>query len=138
MTTAALPSLILSRHDARRLEALLATPAARTSAMATRLEDEIARATLMDPAEMPADVVTMNTIVVCIDEAGGVERRLRLVYPEQADASQGRVSVLAPVGAALLGLSVGQTIEWPLPDHRQTRLRVIAVEDQPEAQGRLE
>lgn len=136
--TTALPSLILSRHDARRLEALLATPAASASPMAERLDDEIARATLLDPAAMPADVVTMNSVVVCIDETTRIERRLRLVYPEQADAGQGRVSVLAPVGAALLGLSVGQTIEWPLPDGRQTRLRVVAVEDQPEAQGRLE
>jgi regulator of nucleoside diphosphate kinase len=138
MQDANLPPLILSRHDVARLEALLSTRAAAASPMAARLEAEIARATVREPSDMPPEVVTMNSMLVCVDDTTGVERRLRLVYPDQADGSTGQVSVLAPVGAALLGLSVGQSIDWPLPDGRSTRLRVTAVLDQPEAHGRLD
>lgn len=135
---AALPPLILSSHDVRRLEALLATPAGAASPMAERLEDELARADVREPGAMPADVVTMHSEVTCLDEGSGVERRLTLVYPGESAGDAARVSVLAPVGAALLGLSVGQAIEWPMPDGRSTRLRVTAVLDQPEAHGRLD
>lgn len=135
---AALPPLILSSHDVRRLEALLATPAGAASPMAARLEDELARADVREPGAMPADVVTMHSEVTCMDEGSGVERRLTLVYPGESVGDAARVSVLAPVGAALLGLSVGQAIEWPMPDGRSARLRVTAVLDQPEAHGRLD
>jgi regulator of nucleoside diphosphate kinase len=62
---------------------------------------------------------------------------MALVYPFEADASAGRISVLAPVGTALLGLVVGQTIEWPMPSGQSRRLRVVAVPYQPEAAGDL-
>jgi len=58
---------------------------------------------------------------------------ISLVFPRHADAEQGRISILAPVGTALLGLAVGATIEWPIPDGRTRRLRVLAIEYQPEA-----
>jgi regulator of nucleoside diphosphate kinase len=87
---------------------------------------------------MPPDTVTMNSLVLCVDETTGAEHQLQLVYPRDADAAQGKVSVLAPVGAALLGLSAGQAIDWPLPGGRSTRLRVLRVIDQPEAHGRLD
>jgi regulator of nucleoside diphosphate kinase len=129
------PRLIMSVQDARRLEALIASPRAQGSATAQQLEDEIARADLREPADIPADVVTMNSEVVCLDESTGVERRLRLVYPDAADAAAHYVSVLAPVGAALLGLAVGQSIDWPMPGGRTSRLRVERVLYQPEASG---
>jgi regulator of nucleoside diphosphate kinase len=129
------PRLIMSVQDARRLEALIASPRAQGSATAQQLEDEIARADLREPADIPADVVTMNSEVVCVDESTGVERRLRLVYPDAADAAAHYVSVLAPVGAALLGLAVGQSIDWPMPGGRTSRLRVERVLYQPEASG---
>lgn len=129
------PRLIMSERDARRLEALVASPAASGSATARQLEDEIARADIRAPGDIPADVVTMNSDVVCVDESTGVERTLRLVYPEAADAEAQHVSVLAPVGAALLGLAVGQSIDWPMPGGRTARLRVVRVPYQPEAAG---
>jgi regulator of nucleoside diphosphate kinase len=128
----------MSIRDARRLEALLASPAARGSATAELLETEIARADVREPGEVPADVVTMNSEVVCVDELSGSERRLRLVYPEAAGSSAQAVSVLAPVGAALLGLSRGQSIDWPMPGGRTARLTVNAVLYQPEAAGLAE
>ncbi|MBN8482112.1 MAG: nucleoside diphosphate kinase regulator [Xanthomonadales bacterium] len=129
------PSLIMSARDVRRLEALLAQAGDTLPASAARLEDEIARADVREPAAIPADVVTMNSQVECREEPHGATRVLRLVYPKDADSSDGRVSVLAPVGAALIGLSVGQSIDWPLPGGRSTRLAVTKILYQPEAAG---
>ena len=131
----AAPRLIMSERDARRLEALVASAAARGLAVASQLEDEIARADVRAPGDIPADVVTMNSDVVCVDDSTGVEHRLRLVYPDAANAAGHHVSVLAPVGAALLGLAVGQSIDWPMPGGRVARLRVVRVPYQPEAAG---
>ncbi len=131
-----LPPIIVSSHDIRRLEALLASPLAAGSVVAAQLEQELTRAEVREPAAMPADVVTMNSEVECLDAASGVSRRLRLVYPVDADVDAGRVSVLAPVGAALLGLSAGQSIDWPLPGGKTSRLQVQRVVEQPEAAGR--
>lgn len=130
------PRLILSILDARRLEALIAGPLGRDSDTAELLEEEIARADVRQPEEIPADVVTMNSELVCVD-ATGAERRLRLVYPDASGAPDS-VSVLAPVGAALLGLSAGQSIDWPLPGGRSSRLTVTRVLYQPEAAGKPE
>ncbi len=63
---------------------------------------------------------------------------MTLVYPKDADVDQGKVSVLAPVGSALLGLSVGQSIRWPLPGGTIRHLRVVSVTYQPEAAGDLD
>jgi regulator of nucleoside diphosphate kinase len=132
------PKLIVSVNDARRLEAMLAGPTARGSSVAPLLEAELLRAELREPAEIPPDTVTMHSEVVCVEETSGVEHRLRLVYPHEAGEGEGTVSVLAPLGAALLGLSVGSSIEWPLPGGRSTRVRVVQVVWQPEASGLAE
>ncbi|MCC6849274.1 MAG: nucleoside diphosphate kinase regulator [Deltaproteobacteria bacterium] len=99
------------------------------------LEEELGRAKVVDAAAIPPDVVTMNSRVRFQDESTGEELEITLVYPKDAAVDQGRVSVLAPVGSALLGLSVGQSIEWPMPANRSRRLRVAAVTYQPEASG---
>lgn len=136
MTAAAIiPPLIMSARDVRRLEALLAHAGDHVPASALRLEEEIVRADVREPGAIPPDVVTMNSIVECRDESSGEVRVLRLAYPHEADMSLGHVSVLAPVGAALIGLSVGQSIEWPLPGGRATRLTVTKILYQPEAAG---
>jgi regulator of nucleoside diphosphate kinase len=131
----AAPPLIISRRDHRRLETLLESPQAVGNATAALLEDELLRADIREASDVPADVVTMNSTVTCVDDATATERRLQLVFPLQADAAAGRVSVLAPVGAALLGLSIGQSIDWPLPGGRTAQLRVTAVEAAPEPPG---
>lgn len=129
------PSLIMSIRDVRRLEALIDSHRPRQAVGTDLLEDEIARADVREPRDIPADVVTMNSEVICIDEHTGAQRRLRLVYPEAASATEHAVSVLAPVGAALLGLRCGQSIDWPMPGGRTSRLRVSQVTFQPEAAG---
>jgi regulator of nucleoside diphosphate kinase len=90
---------------------------------------------VVEPTAVPPDVVTMNSRVVYRDEESNETREVTLSYPKDASLEQGRVSVLAPVGAALLGLSVGQEIEWLVPGGRHKRLRILAVTYQPQAAG---
>ncbi|WP_447754386.1 nucleoside diphosphate kinase regulator [Sphingopyxis fribergensis] len=95
------------------------------------LLDEIDRAAICERADIPSDVVTMGSHVKFFDEKTGAERAVHLVYPGDADISAGRISILTPVGAGLIGLSVGQSINWPDRGGAQHRLTIIAVQ-QPE------
>lgn len=95
------------------------------------LEHELDRAIVVSSAAVAADVVTMNSRVRYKDEKDGVKRTVSLVYPSHANAAAGKISVLAPVGTALLGLSAGQSIEWAFPDGSR-RLEVDEVLYQPE------
>ena len=126
----ALPAITVSRLDVARLEALLATA---HGEVAEGLEEELLRATVVAPEAMPADVVTMNSRIRCREQGRGREMCLTLVYPQ--DSGPERVSILAPVGAALLGMSVGQSIDWPAPNGKTLKLEILAVEYQPEANG---
>jgi regulator of nucleoside diphosphate kinase len=128
-------TLYLTQKDFERLENIL--PTVPESDNILKLEEELARAVVVPSDQIPADVVTMNSRVRFFDESDGREMTVTLVYPSQADASAGKVSVLAPVGSALLGLSVGQSIEWPLPDGRKKILSIKEVLYQPEAAGDL-
>ena len=100
------------------------------------LEAELHRAIIVPQREVPPDVVTMNSELVYEDCATGARRTVRVVYPKDADATAGRVSVLAPIGAALLGLHVGQAIDWRVPGGVK-RIRVAELRYQPEAAGDL-
>ena len=130
-------SIILSRLDVERIESLLENPALRGSSAAERLRAEFDRAEIVEPRDMPADVVSMNSSADCVDETSHKHHALTLVYPKDADADAGRVSVLAPVGSALLGLRIGQSIDWPGHGGRTLRLKVTAIRYQPEAAGDL-
>lgn len=129
--------ITLSRLDVDRIEALLDTPALRDSATAERLHAEFDRANIVEPGALPGDVVSMNSSADCVDEGSGKHHSLTLVYPKDADADAGRISILAPVGSALLGLRVGQSIDWPGHAGRTLRLKVTAIHFQPEAAGKL-
>lgn len=121
--------IVVRRDDAARLERLLAMSGRlRDGDAITALQDELDRAEVVDTASMPAGVVAMGTRVRFIDEGSRAEQEVVLVYPADADPQRGCVSVLAPVGSALLGLRVGQSIEWPMPNGHNRRLRVTAVE----------
>ena len=96
------------------------------------LRHELERAMVVSSALMPADVATMNSRVRYTDEKDGASRTVSLVYPIEADVAKGKVSVLAPVGTALLGLSEGQSIEWHFPDGSRRRLKLEKVLFQPE------
>jgi regulator of nucleoside diphosphate kinase len=104
----------------------------RDAAAAERLEAELDRATVVD--RLPDDVVGIGSRVRFEDRASGTVREMVLVWPQAADASAGRVSVLAPVGAALLGLRPGDAIDWPLPGGRSARIHILSVEQAPAAE----
>lgn len=123
------PSLCITQDDLERLSHLLEGQSGRFA----RLEGELARATVVPRGEIPRDVVTMNSRVVFENETTGERRELTLVYPRDADIDAGKISVLVPVGTALLGLRVGQSIDWELPSGGRHRYRVIEVPYQPES-----
>jgi regulator of nucleoside diphosphate kinase len=104
-------------------------------AMLRQLEAELNRALLIDETHIPADVVTMNSRLLYEDRDSGDLAETRLVYRDPVVPGESHVSVLAPIGAALLGLSVGQTINWPYSGRDALRLRVAALLYQPEAAG---
>jgi len=97
------------------------------------LAEELERAIVVPSERIPADVVTMNSRLTYADESAGTAREVELVFPHEADPGLGRVSVLAPVGCALLGLRVGQSIDWNLPNGQVHRLRVTRILHQPQS-----
>jgi len=130
--------IVVTEPDLLRLSRLLVSQATgRNGRECDELEAELGRADVVPSREIPANVVTMNSRARFVDQDTGEELELTLVYPRDADLARGRISVLAPVGAALLGLSVGQSIEWPLPRGGARRLKVSAIVYQPEAAGDL-
>lgn len=126
------PEIILSSIDAERLDALVASQPFFGRA---DLEAELARAKVVEPQDVPADVVTMNSTVKFSVEGSDEDIELTLVYPKDVDASGRTISILAPVGSALLGLSQGDAIDWPKPGGGQIRLTVKEVTFQPERSG---
>ncbi len=132
----ALPELVLSSLDYDRLEQLLSRLPA-TDPARLLLEKELERGSIVEPEEMPANVVTMNSTVKIRLLKTGDESCLTLVYPKDLDASGDKVSILAPVGSALLGLREGAEIEWPMPTGDIQPIQVLEVIFQPERAGQL-
>lgn len=131
MTT--LPRIVLSQFDHRRLEQLLEMVGPRPDLDALR--EELDRAEIVEPEAVPENLVTMNSVVQFVDTESGREWEMTLVFPGNEDIEDNRLSVFAPIGAALLGLSIGDSIDWPLPNGRTLRLSVVAIAYQPEAAG---
>lgn len=127
------PVIVVNRLDAERLQRLIDTTSHKDAAVAEALEVELERAEVVDPAEIPADVVSMNSQVRFTELSRNAQLTRTLVYPHAlADTPEG-LSVMAPVGAALLGIKAGETIDWALPDGRRIQLRVDEILWQPEA-----
>ncbi|ANB03856.1 nucleoside diphosphate kinase regulator [Ectothiorhodospira sp. BSL-9] len=101
------------------------------------LQAELDRAEVVEPHEMPADVVTMNSTVRFVMESTGESFEMTLVYPRDSTGDPNRISIVAPVGSALLGLSVGESIEWPRPGGGIIRVRIDEILYQPESAGDL-
>lgn len=101
------------------------------------LAAELRHADLVEEHRVPRDVVTMRSRVRFEDTSTGETRDVTIVFPQDANIAEGRISVLAPIGTALLGLSAGQTIDWPFPDGSRRSLRVVEVLFQPEAESLL-
>lgn len=129
------PTIIINELDAERIDRLLEKPEFSALPVADALNDELDRAQMCAPEAMPHDVVTMNSRVKFRDLTTGETRIRTLVYPAQMTDSSSQLSVLAPVGAALLGLRTGDTIHWELPGGALTHLEVLELLYQPEAAG---
>lgn len=125
------PEIIVTDTDLQRLLRVLDQ---HDSPASERLDAELHRAVVVAQRSVPPNVVTMNSEVVYEDRDTLATREVKVVYPKDADAARGRVSVLAPIGTALLGMRVGQTIEWLVPGGTK-RIRVVEIRYQPEASG---
>jgi regulator of nucleoside diphosphate kinase len=127
--------LHITRKDHERLSFMLEEALARNSrdsAFLKELAHELERADDLDPREVPADVVTMNSRVVLEDVANGEKMEYTLVFPERADVEQGRLSVVSPIGTAILGYSKGHTLTWQTPGGKR-KIKILDIPYQPEA-----
>ncbi|MGO1461792.1 MAG: nucleoside diphosphate kinase regulator [Marinobacter sp.] len=123
-----MPAILVAEEDFNRLSTLIEKQG--DSDVAYGLDDELSRATLVPLAEMPAHVVTMNSSVRFQNSDSGQEHELTLVYPHELGTGDGKISILAPAGSALLGLSVGESIEWPIRGRNNIHLKIINVSRQ--------
>jgi len=113
--------LFLSEDDFIRVMALQPEPALRA---------ELERAIVVPAEAIPAGVATLYSHIRYRDEHADTTRQIQIVLPDDADVQHGKVSVLAPVGSALLGREAGQAIDWPFPTGETRRLRVEEVRDE--------
>jgi regulator of nucleoside diphosphate kinase len=127
-----LPRLLLTSDDHDRLTELVrAVTTSQKGGDPQLLMDELYRADIVPPYWMPDGIVRMNSHVEFRDDRTGRIRRVQLVYPRDADIRYGRISVLSPVGTALLGLEEGQSIAWSGDARRRPRLTVLRVSSKP-------
>ncbi|WP_416798162.1 nucleoside diphosphate kinase regulator [Ciceribacter azotifigens] len=123
-----LPAIVISRSEHERLSKLADMLDERDPHAAEQLAAELDRASIVEDVNMSPDVVHIGSVAEFqID--GEPSQTAELVFPGDADISRQRISVLTPVGAALLGLSAGQTIEWTARDGRMRRLTILTVKN---------
>ncbi len=122
------PKIVINADDLAHLEGLADGMMKRQPALADRLFDEIGRARIVASQKMPRDVVGMGSTVTYRDESTGQEKSVTLVYPEEADITRLRVSVMTPIGVALLGLAAGASFYWDTRENQRRMLTIISVE----------
>lgn len=125
------PAIILIDTEAESLFELADAAQGKSQLSAALLLQELERAETVERGAIPADVVTMHSRVEFVDERSGEKHEVELVYPGEADSGLKRISVLTPIGAGLIGMRTGATIEWPDRSGTVRRLRVEQVR-QPE------
>lgn len=122
------PAIQIGEIDFERLNGLAETVLNRLPDLAEELLVELDRADVVAEARLAADVVRMGSVLTYSTDEHG-PRRVTLVYPGEADIGLGRISILTPIGVALIGLAEGQSIEWLARDRRRHRLTVISVDN---------
>lgn len=122
-----LPNILLTTDDSERLRRLADAASEKFPRTAEFLAREVDRAALVDVGEATSNLVTMGTQVVYRDDDTSKTRSVILVYPDEADLDEGKISVLTPIGAALIGLSVNQSIEFETPTGATRSLTVMSV-----------
>lgn len=128
------PNIVITKRDADRLDLLLEGLSGQAFPGKQNLLAELARATVVDSEEIPPNVVTMNS-TVAFGTGEGREFSLKLVYPKDSDGSPEKLSILAPLGSAILGLKEGDSISWPVQGGVNVDVRIIKVTEQPERDG---
>jgi regulator of nucleoside diphosphate kinase len=124
--TNSLPHILVSEADEKRLTTIATAASHRVPEVSAALLSELERADVWPDSSMPADVIRIGSIIEFeIDD--GRRMKVQLALPKSADILAGRISVLTPVGAALIGLSPGQSMEWLGNDGKERVLTVLAV-----------
>lgn len=126
-----LPPITINTEDAERLLRLAEIARRRLPDAAAVLTREVERANVVTRSQMLPGIVTMGSEVEFRDDTTGQVRRVVLAYPHEANLAEGRISVLTPIGAALIGLSVSQSIEWETPLGERRSLTVLRVAPKP-------
>ena len=121
------PRITLTAHDHERLSQLARAAANTVPDVAAELTEELDRAHVLAAGRRPVDLVCMGSEVVYRDDTTGRIQTVTLVYPSEADIAQGRISVLTPIGTALIGLSTGKSINWRTRTGDLKRLTVLQV-----------
>lgn len=132
--------IIITESDRRRLTHLLTsdfTAAIQSKSYLTDLRTELQRAEIVDAADVPADVITMNSTVSLRDLDTGELETYTLVFPHEANIANSKLSILAPIGTAILGYRVGDVVEWRVPNGSR-HLRIEEVLYQPEREAALQ
>lgn len=122
------PPIKMIDTEADRLTSLAIGVEDRFPQVSALLLDEISRAVVQPAKRIGSDVVTMMSTVKFVDEASGAARSVQLVYPGDADIAAGKISILTPIGAGLIGLRTGQSIDWPDRNGKAHKLRIEAVQ----------
>jgi regulator of nucleoside diphosphate kinase len=130
--------IYITESDLDRLRKLISVMSTsdtdKTQEYLETLENELDQAEIVKPQSVPEDVITMRSKARLLDIDSGKEVIYSLVFPNEADLEKGKISVLAPIGTAMIGYKVGDIIEWEVPAGLR-RLRVEEVLYQPEAAG---
>lgn len=129
------PNITVSSTDLARIENLIAATADKASPAIKMLEDELDRADIVEPTEISANVVTMNSTVRFSSSITNEQFTYTLVYPKDMQSNGTTISILAPVGSAILGLSEGDEMLWPAADGKTLKVKVEEVLYQPERAG---
>lgn len=132
------PQITISSLDAVRLEKILDSLSYSQFPNKDDLQEEINRADIVEPRDMPSNIVTMNSTVTFNVLSSGKTFSKTLVYPKDASGNDDAVSVLAPIGSALLGLKEGDHIDWPKPNGDLLSVSIIKVDYQPERAGEFQ
>ncbi len=132
--------IYITDYDLERLTDLLEAVKRgnhRGQAHLVQLQDELERAIIVAPQDVPADVITMNSTISMTDLSTGKEETFTLVYPEKSNLEQGRISILTAIGTAVIGYRVGDVIEWNFPSGKKA-LKITKILYQPEAEGKYD
>ena len=121
------PPIYMSDVDYDRIAEMALRLEQRNPTLSKMLLDEIERAQVYPLDKLPNDAVRLGSEVEFADDNSGARRRVTLVLPPEADLDKGRISIMTPVGAGLIGMRPGHEINWPCPDGRPRTLKILSV-----------